>query len=218
MSSNQSNYKLAENEHHYFNTAYDVKGRFSSYWHQINEIIKVRPTKVLEIGIGTGFVTRYLKERGVDIINIDVMHSLKPDIAASVLALPFSSEIFSIVGCYEVLEHIPYEDFTTALEELARVSRKHVVLSLPDVTTAYRFFAELPRMKPIKKFIPHPFHRSSVHIYDGHHHWEIGKKYYSLRKIKTDIGKLGLKIIKSYRVFEFPYHRFFLLQKPKSIQ
>jgi ubiquinone/menaquinone biosynthesis C-methylase UbiE len=207
----------AENEHHYFKKAYDVKGRFSSYWHQINEIVSVAPTKVLEIGIGTGFAAKYLKERGVDIINIDVLHSLKPNITASVLAIPFCSEIFSIVACYEVLEHIPYENFTGALEELARVSRKHVVISLPDITTAYRFFVELPRMKPIKKLVSHPFHRSPPHIYDGHHHWEIGKQYYNLRKIKCDIKKTGLEIIKSYRVFEFPYHRFFLLQKPNNI-
>lgn len=207
----------AEKQHNYFKTTYDVKGRFCSYWHQINEIVTVQPTKVLEIGIGTGFVTKYLRERGVDIINIDVLHTLKPNITASVLAIPFSNEIFSIVACYEVLEHIPYENFTRALEELARVSRKHVVLSLPDITTVYRFFLELPKTKSIKRLIPHPFHRSPPHIYDGDHHWEIGKQYYNLRKIKSDIKKTGLEIIKSYRVFEFPYHRFFLLQKPNNI-
>ena len=41
---------------HYFNEFYDSKERWISYWHQINEIIKLNPKKVLEIGIGNGFV------------------------------------------------------------------------------------------------------------------------------------------------------------------
>ena len=45
---------------HYFNESYNSKERFISYWHQINEIIKLKPKKVLEIGIGNGFVSKYL--------------------------------------------------------------------------------------------------------------------------------------------------------------
>ena len=41
---------------HYFNKSYDTKERFISYWRQINEIIKLGPNRVLEIGIGNGFV------------------------------------------------------------------------------------------------------------------------------------------------------------------
>lgn len=50
-----------EPDHYYDN--YDWKGRFCSYWHQINEIIELGPNRVLEIGIGNGFVSKYLKDR-----------------------------------------------------------------------------------------------------------------------------------------------------------
>jgi len=41
------------------------------------------------------------------------------------------------------------------------------------------------------------------------HYWIIGRTNYPLKKIKLDLEQAGLKIIKTYRVFEFYGHRFF---------
>ena len=198
---------------HYFNETYNTKERFISYWHQINEIICLEPEKVLEVGIGNGFVRRYLKDKGINVTVLDIVYELQPDASGSVLAIPFASELFCVVACYEVLEHLPYSNFAKALREIYRVSQKHVILSLPDVTTVYRFNIELPRIKPIKKLVPRPFPRPTYHKFDGEHHWEIGKTGYPFKKIKFDIIGTGFNIIKTYRIFEFYYHRFFLLEK-----
>ena len=45
---------------HYFDTNYDNKERFISYWHQINEILSIDSKKIIEIGKGNGFVSNYL--------------------------------------------------------------------------------------------------------------------------------------------------------------
>jgi len=199
---------------HYIKGSYDTKERFVSYWHQISEIIQLRSNKVLEVGIGNGFVSRYLKKKGINVVTLDIDHELKPNIAGSVLSIPFGSKSVNVVTCCEVLEHLPYIDFTRALKEIHRVSREHVILSLPDHTAIYRFNIELPRIKkPIKKLIPHPFPRPTHHEYDGVHHWIIGKTNYPLKKIVLDIKRTGFKILKTYRVFEFYGHRFFLLEK-----
>jgi len=198
---------------HYTNPSYDSKERFISYWHQINEIIALNPKEVLEIGIGNGFVYNYLKEKGIKIKTLDIDKNLNPDAAGSVLGIPFEDGSFEVVACCEVLEHLPYSNFRESLKEIHRVSRKHVVLSLPDVTTVYRINVELPRIKPIKKLVPHPFHRSPQHTFDGEHYWEIGKTDYPLKKIESDIEKSKFKILRTYRVFEFYYHRFFVLEK-----
>jgi len=213
MFNNQNKFSAKRKLSHYFERTYDVKGRFSSYWHQVDEIISLQPEKVLEVGIGNSFVSNYLKERGIDITSIDVFHGLRPNITASVLAIPFCDETFDVIACYEVLEHLPYNDFPNALKELARVSQRHIILSVPDITTVYRFYIELPKIKAIKKLIPHPFHRVTGHKFDDEHHWEIGKKGYNLQRIKLDIINSGLNILKTYRVFEFYYHRFFVLTK-----
>ena len=197
----------------YFDISYDTKERFCSYWHQINEIISLKPKKVLEIGIGNRFVTRYLREKELNVTTLDVTHDLRPDIVGSVLAIPFKDDFFDVVACYEVLEHLPYSDFPEALKEIKRVSQKYVVLSLPDVTTVYRINVEFPRIKPIKRLVSHPFPRTARHIFDEEHYWEIGKTGYLFKKIKGDIEWSGFKIVKTYRIFEFYYHRFFILEE-----
>ena len=49
--------------------------------------------------------------------------------------------------------------------------------------------------------------------FDGKHYWEIGKAGYPLSKTLMRFKKAGFKIEKTYRVFENPYHRFFILRK-----
>lgn len=201
------------NPRQYDKQTYDSKERFASYWHQIDEILSLGPENSLEIGIGNGFVSKHLKSKGLNVKTIDIDERLKPDVVGNVLQIPFIDNTFEIVACYELLEHLPYESFLEALKEIHRVSRKYTVLSLPDVTTVYRFNVELPRSRPIKKLIPHPFPRPAKHIFDGEHYWEIGKIGYHLKKIKNDMENVKYTILKTYRVFEFYYHRFFLLEK-----
>ena len=196
---------------HYLNEDYDSKGRFISYWHQIHEVKALGPRAVLEIGVSNKFFSKYLRDRGLKIVTLDIEGDLFPDIVGNVLALPFCNQSFDIVTCFELLEHLPYTHFYNSLKELKRVAKSHVLLSLPDVTTVYRILIEMPRIRPIKLMVKHPFPRPFLHSYDGQHYWEIGKKNFSLEKIKKGIRLSGFKIIKTYRIFEYPYHRFFLL-------
>lgn len=198
---------------HYFNSSYDSKGRFISYWYQINEIIKSNPKRVLEIGIGNGFVSSYLKDRGVNVVTLDIDARLKPDVVGSVLYIPFSDESYDLIACYEVLEHLPYSSFVRAIKELFRVSKSHVIISLPDASRAYRFNLQIPRIGEIRKLVPLPRMRRPKHYFNGEHYWEIGKDNYTIEKIISDINGGGFEIEYTFRVFEHPYHRFIKLVK-----
>ncbi len=203
----------SDTKFHYYTRQYDVKERFCSYWHQIDEVLSLNEKRILEIGVGNGFVSRYLSQKGLNLFTLDIIQALGPDVAGSVLSIPFATASFPVVTCCEVLEHLPYTDFQRALKEIHRVSQKHAILSLPDHTPTYKVHIELPRLKTIKKLIPHPFPRTSRHEFDGQHHWIIGRKNYPLRKIVSDIERMEFKICKTYRVFEFYGHRFFLLER-----
>lgn len=200
-----------ESDHYYIN--YDTKERFCSYWHQIEEIVSHNPKTVLEIGVGNGFVSSYLKQRGFSIVTSDIDKKLNPSVAASVLDIPFSDETFEIVACYEVLEHLPYKYFRKALAETFRISSSRVLLSLPDANRVYRVCIQIPKLGLFKKLIQIPRFKKVVNYFDGQHYWEIGKAGYSLSTIINVISKVGFKIEKTYRVFENPYHRFFVLKK-----
>lgn len=198
---------------HYFNKDYDSKGRFIGYWHQVNETMTLEPHSILEIGIGNGFVANYLKKRGFNVTTVDIDERLNPDKVGSVLSLPFPSESFEVVTCFEVLEHLPYENFPKALSEIYRVSSKYAVLSLPDSSRVYRVNIQIPKIGELKRLIPLPRWKPPKHELDGKHYWEIGEAGHPLRRIFDNLDRAGFRVINSYRLFEMPYYRFFVLAK-----
>ncbi|MBN2261084.1 MAG: methyltransferase domain-containing protein [Clostridiales bacterium] len=198
-------------DHYYIK--YDTLERFCSYWHQINEVTSYNPKSILELGIGNGFVSRYLKHIKFNIITMDFDKGLRPDVTGNILNLPFSDEAFDVVACFEVLEHLPFDNFKSILSEFARISKSHVVLSIPDANREYRVFLHIPKHGRFKKVIQIPRLRRLIHNFDGQHYWELGKKGYTLKTITGCINDARLKIEKTYRPFEWPYHRFFCLTK-----
>jgi len=207
--------KQVENTHYEF-SKYVNKKRWISYWHQLDEIIKCNPTSVLEIGVGSGILKALCVNFGIEIKTVDIDQDLKPDSVASVLDLPFDDNSFDLVVCFQVLEHIRYEEFTKALLELYRVARRYVILSLPDARKVWSYQFYLPKIGSFYFHIPRPKIGEYVHKFDGQHYWEINKKGYSLNRIIFDINKVGFILEKSYRVNENPYHRFFIMRTSKG--
>jgi ubiquinone/menaquinone biosynthesis C-methylase UbiE len=198
---------------HYYSEKYESKVRFISYWHQISEIRQRQPKNILEVGIGSGFVSHYLRRQGLNVTTIDIDTRLQPDIVAGVAALPFKESSFPLVACFEVLEHLPYDQFIPALMELSRVSQQWVIISLPDATRAISFMLRSTGRPKWTKSIAVPHLRKREHQFVGEHFWEIGKKGYPFRRIKVNIEKAGLKLCSTYRLPEHLYHRFFILEK-----
>jgi ubiquinone/menaquinone biosynthesis C-methylase UbiE len=101
---------------------------------------RVAPATVLEVGCGEGqlahrLVTRSRRpERFVacDVELSAVMDGIDPLIElriASIYELPFPDASFDLVVCCEVLEHL--DDPLRGLRELARVTRRAVIVSTP---------------------------------------------------------------------------------------
>lgn len=204
--------KVQVDPSHYLK-GYDTKERFISYWYQINEVLKLSPKNILEIGIGNSFVSNYLTKYEIDLITLDFDKRLGPDVVASVIDIPFKNESFEIVVCYEVLEHIPFEFFQRALTEMYQIAKKFVILSLPDYSRVYRVHIEIPKYGEIRKLIRSPKQKMPEYPFCGQHYWEIGLEGYPLQKIIDNIKRIGFNVNKTYRLFEFPYHRFFILAK-----
>ena len=189
---------------------YDTRRRFPSYWNQIDQIRRVDPESILEVGIGNGFVGRYLRNEGFSHHGVDFDARLEPDTVASVTQLPFEDHSHDVSCCFETLEHLPWSDFVPALRELARVSRRVVLISLPDVTPFVRLKLGAGFRKTLldlaldyRRLLP------KKHRFDGQHYWEIGKRDYPLERVRSAIETAGLTVLRTHRDYEDPYHRFF---------
>ena len=100
---------------------------------------------LLDVGCGEAYVLEYLKEKlpHIRLHGIDVdKEALKqaraqlswnddtPLYRGDVLNLPFADDSFDLVICLEVLEHL--EPPWRAVEELARVSSRDILVSVPN--------------------------------------------------------------------------------------
>ncbi|MFC2165101.1 class I SAM-dependent methyltransferase [Acidobacteriota bacterium] len=204
---------VSEGSNQYLDRSYDTKGRFISYWHQIDEISSLKPHSVLVVGIGNRLVSDYLKQRGMNVKTVDIDPGLNPECVGDVLELPFASKTFAVIACYQVLEHLPFRSFSAALHEIFRVSKEYAVISLPDNSKVYRVFFHIPGVGLFKRLILRPQLKAAKHVVQYGHQWEIGAAGYPLKKVKQNIQKVGFRICKSYRIFEYPHHRFFILKK-----
>jgi SAM-dependent methyltransferase len=119
---------------HYWSREYNTKERLCSYWHQVDEALRMQARTVLEVGPGAGVVTHWLRRAGVEVTTVDHDPELNPDLTASVTAMPVGDHSFDAVVCCQVLEHLRWEEAEAAIAELARVVRTGVILSLPDAS------------------------------------------------------------------------------------
>ena len=185
--------------------------RWASYYYQLREIVASAPKTVLEVGVGDGVVRDYL--RGACMMNytsVDLAADLLPDVVGSVEALPFPDGTFDLVSACEVLEHLPFERFDKALAELARVSSRSVLVSLPHFGPPIRLSIKVPFLPEARIFFKLPFPRQ--HLFNGQHYWEIGKRGYSVGTVRSHIERY-FWIVREYVPFEAPYHRFYSLIK-----
>ena len=203
---------MPETGNKYYRFSYESLPRWSSYWYQIHEVLSLEPKKVLEIGIGNQVVTQYLKQAGVSITTLDVEPTLEPDVVASVTSMPLPDESHDAVLAAEVLEHLPFEDFSKALKEINRVTRRFAVISLPHWGRVIAGMVKAPLLPWLRFVWKLPGFKRHVILKNGHY-WEIGKRGYALERIKRTMREAGFEIIKDYVIVEYPYHHFFILEK-----
>lgn len=170
---------------------------------------------MLEVGVGAGIAAAALRQAGIEVTTLDLQPELKPDLLAPVTAIPTPDGAFDAVVCCQVLEHIPYADVSVALRELRRVARVGGVISMPDVTPEFAFGLSLPGVRWRRlSWSPAWFTRArrESKMKPLGHHWEIGYRGTSLRRVLADVHRAGWRVDRTWRVPEKTWHRFFLLR------
>jgi 2-polyprenyl-3-methyl-5-hydroxy-6-metoxy-1,4-benzoquinol methylase len=121
------------------------RDRVGSTWGQLNHwrlqaVIEFGGQRVLDVGCSRGAYVLELRRRGYKAFGTDLLvanewpQSRGSSFSiANVYALPFQDEYFDTVLMFEVLEHLARPQL--ALNEISRVARRNVILSVPNCAT-----------------------------------------------------------------------------------
>jgi ubiquinone/menaquinone biosynthesis C-methylase UbiE len=132
----------------------------------VKEVKMCHPVTILDVGCGEGFVLHELRKQnigkkleGVDAMPeaIEIGKKLHPHLklkVGDIYKLPYKDNSFDAVLCCEVLEHLEHPE--KALKELKRVSKKHVILSVPN--EPHFTIQRVLRGKNIREWGAHPEH------------------------------------------------------------
>ncbi len=158
----------------YFSDHYFSMVQLASQAQQIHDIHNLNPTDVIEIGIGNGFTSQFLRMAGYDVTTADINGDLKPDYVAPLGDLPAltNGRQFSLVACCEVLEHMPWEEFEHSIATMRKLS-PNLYLTLPNYAKFFGFsgFLDIPRIRRLMNigaYLPIPRKISAEHF------WEVG--------------------------------------------
>ena len=111
---------------------------------RISETIRAIPSDthtLLDVGCGNGvfvntlstaFPDRFERVVGLDPSVEALKHVKTEKNHESIESIPFESESFDLVSCLEVLEHLPKQEFDEGISEIQRVSRKYILVSVPN--------------------------------------------------------------------------------------
>lgn len=190
---------------HYSPESYDELHRWVSYWYQIQSVIRSDASRVLEIGIGSGVLNWYMRERlGLEVVTADLDPTLEPDHLVDVRELDRCIEAgdFDLVCAFQVLEHVPFADFESALRQLNRASRSRVVISLPNNG---HFFQVRMHVWRLKLAVGRKLRWRRRWEFDGEHYWEVGTVGHQpadVRRVIERVMRLDQELIYP----DYPYH------------
>lgn len=202
---------------HYNFTRYVSQRRWASIWHQISETLAANPQSVLELGPGPGIFSSIITKLGIYTVTSDIDPELHPDLISDSANLPFADQSFDAVCAFQVLEHMPFEKSLLSIREMARVARKSVVISLPDAKTCWPITLPLPGYRRFEVLVPKPFHRARPHKFNGEHYWEVSKLGFLIKNVLRQMEEVTPSfVVRTFRVHENPYHRFFILKRSGS--
>lgn len=191
----------------------ETEDHWRYYWHQqklMEGLIHSKDT-LLEIGVSSKFTTNYLKSRKFNVKTIDIDADKSPDIVANIIDYQ-SNEKFDHILSFEVFEHLPFDDFERAVQNLSVICNKTMFVSLPrNEKLRLRLSLNLKLFK-IKDF---QIATKRNKIITKHHHWEIDYKSYTQKRVIEVFLANGFQLAAYHKFHSLCY---FVFQKVENAQ
>lgn len=138
--------------------------------------------KILDAGCGGGAYVEFLSQKGLEVTGIDkydqFLQLAREEgregtyVQGDITNLPFPDKIFDCTYCFDVLEHV---DDKLAIQELARVTTKRLIIAIPK-----------------EDEIMHKFNLTFLHYQDKTHLRNYTEN--SLQELFCDIDYCNIKI------------------------
>jgi SAM-dependent methyltransferase len=191
----------------YFSDRYFSLQQLCSFAHQIRDIYLINPSKILEVGIGNGFTSTFLKCAGFDITTVDINPELEPDICSPISKLDnfFDTDSFDLIVCCEVLEHIHFNEFESCIKQFRRLGKK-LYLTLPDYNSTYGLsgILRLPKSPVIFFKAQIAIHLKKKIAFE--HFWEVDSSKITSKKAISNILSNSYQNVTIKRYILNPYH------------
>jgi len=189
---------------------YDTKERFNSYHEQITLIHSVKAKTVLNIGCGSKFLQKYFSGSGIKVFEADIDHDLKPDILIDISKKYSPKKTYDAVTAFQILEHLPFDSLDIPLENIAALTKKYAIISVPYRAVNFSFSFDFPFFKPKFRFDFERFFETK-HSHKTHE-WELGLKGTGKKIFQSKLEKF-FSIKKQFVLNGNRYHYFYLLEK-----
>lgn len=190
----------------YYSTNYFQLKQLCSQAHQVRDIYMIKPKSIIEIGIGNGFTSSFLRQAGFEVTTVDINQNLSPDICCSIdeLSSTLAGSKFDLVVCCEVLEHMPFDKYEANIRTFREVSDQ-LYLTLPNYSRSIGFggFFKLPIFfREFSLYIDVPFPKRL----DNEHFWEVGSSAETKKKNILHILKNYYPHVSQGQYALNPYH------------
>lgn len=170
------------------------KDHWILYWTQAYLVKKyvTGEHNIVELGVGTKFLSNYLRSREYNITTVDIDAGKKPDYVCDALSFDYSASSVNTVLAFEIFEHIPLSTFKKLIVKLKKSGVDSIIFSVPKCRR--RLFTIQVRIPFVGNFKVEPrfwFWR----IVTASHFWELGKRSKEMPEKKLLVSEIDFEQI-----------------------
>lgn len=104
---------------------------------------------ILDVGCGDGMITNELA-RKYDVVGLDISaealkHVKTKSYQGTLETVPFAPKSFDVVTAFEVLEHLPVQDYEVARRKMPELARRYVIITVPYREPPQTDFTKCPK-------------------------------------------------------------------------
>jgi hypothetical protein len=202
---------------HYSPAIYDERLRWAAYWYQLEAIRRSQAQSILEIGPGSGTVSLYVKHQmKLHVTTFDYDARSGADIIGDIreISQHVPNNSYDAVLAFQVLEHIPFEDVFSTLAQIAGITRRHLLVSVPHYGRSLQLRIDLGKSFP-EAYISRKITLPRTWKYNGMHYWEIGARQYPLSRVLNTFSQF-FEIKRHYFCPDWAYHYFLECERKQS--